>query len=400
MINHIKKMSGGASLLSQALKLLTLTTLLIFTGCGGGGSSTQVPVFSSSATASVAENQTSAIRLVASNTTSYAISGTDSASFNLNTITGVVTFKVAPDFENPTDDGTDNTYKFTATATGAGGSVKQSVAVTVTDVNEISTTELYIKSAIYDNNQTKSVADDKLYLYYNKAIDPNSIANVGSNYEIEGNGVIGGGTSDYNDTIFHRYSVTLSSGTEFSTGDDNISLKPNTITAANGDFPTDYNKTTVKNFNILGRLQTGQTTSYATNDDGDLQRGVARSYTDNGDGTVTDNATGLMWQKEDDNTQRTWADAISYCGNLDLPVGTTDWRLPSIEELESIEDLGRTDPAINPIFTSTNSSNYWSSTTDASDTSYAWDVYFGDGYDLWGDKTYAGFVRCVRPSDN
>jgi hypothetical protein len=34
-----------------------------------------------------------------------------------------------------------------------------------------------------------------------------------------------------------------------------------------------------------------------TGQDGDLQTGAARSYTDNGDGTITDNTTGLMWEK-------------------------------------------------------------------------------------------------------
>jgi hypothetical protein len=51
---------------------------------------------------------------------------------------------------------------------------------------------------------------------------------------------------------------------------------------------------------------TGQTTSYGgpnipfSLSDGDVQAGAALSYTDNGDGTVTDNNTGLMWEKKDD----------------------------------------------------------------------------------------------------
>lgn len=54
-------------------------------------------------------------------------------------------------------------------------------------------------------------------------------------------------------------------------------------------------------------LQTGQTTCYDslglvidctdTGQDGDLQTGVVRSYTDNLDGTITDNTTGLMWER-------------------------------------------------------------------------------------------------------
>ena len=46
-------------------------------------------------------------------------------------------------------------------------------------------------------------------------------------------------------------------------------------------------------------LKTGQTTSYGPASDGNLQMGASRSYTDNGDGTITDNRTGLMWEKKD-----------------------------------------------------------------------------------------------------
>jgi len=46
-------------------------------------------------------------------------------------------------------------------------------------------------------------------------------------------------------------------------------------------------------------LKTGQTTSYGTGSDGAVLKGATRSYTDNGDGTITDNATGLMWEKKD-----------------------------------------------------------------------------------------------------
>jgi len=59
------------------------------------------PVFTSSASVSVEENQLSAITLTATddNTLSYAISGGDSASFNLDSASGTVTFKTAPDYE-------------------------------------------------------------------------------------------------------------------------------------------------------------------------------------------------------------------------------------------------------------------------------------------------------------
>ena len=43
-----------------------------------------------------------------------------------------------------------------------------------------------------------------------------------------------------------------------------------------------------------------------------------------------------------------------------------------------------------------NSSNYWSSTTNASNTSNAWNVNFNNGNDNANNKTNTNFVRCVR----
>lgn len=46
--------------------------------------------------------------------------------------------------------------------------------------------------------------------------------------------------------------------------------------------------------------RSGQATSYGPGDDGDVQAGLSRSFTDNGNGTITDHATGLMWEKKED----------------------------------------------------------------------------------------------------
>jgi len=97
------------------------------------------PVFTSSATANAAENQTTAITLIATDdqTISYSISGTDSARFTVNSSTGVVVFATAPDYESPADSDTNNTYLFSATATDAKGlATIQNIVITVTDVAE------------------------------------------------------------------------------------------------------------------------------------------------------------------------------------------------------------------------------------------------------------------------
>lgn len=259
--------------------------------------SNSAPIFSSVSSVSVNENQTAAITLLATDTQSvtYSISGTDGASFNLDPTSGVVTFKVAPDFE------TKNSYTFTATASDGSLSIDQSVTIKIKNVVE-----------------TFSFEDEK--------------------------------------------------------------------------------------FKVI--LKTGQTTSYVANDDGASQNGKERNYIVNVNGTVMDNATGLLWQKEDNNNLYNMVDADTYCSNLVIKDWTSfpetsldSWRLPTLEELMSLTDKGRFNPAINPIFTNTHSSNYWSSSAVAYDTSGAWSVDFNNGNGFWDYKAHTLFVRCVISYD-
>lgn len=99
-------------------------------------------------------------------------------------------------------------------------------------------------------------------------------------------------------------------------------------------------------------------------------------FVDNNNGTITDNATGLTWQKADNNKGLNWHEALQYAENLNLG-GYDDWRLPNAKELQSIVDYTRSpetsqSAAIDPIFqisTITNEAKeqdypyFWSSTT-------------------------------------
>lgn len=115
----------------------------------------------------------------------------------------------------------------------------------------------------------------------------------------------------------------------------------------------------------------------------------------NGDGTVTDLATGLTWQRQDDNDTKTWSQAVSYCQVLPLAGG--GWRLPTIKELRSIVDDRLYNPAIDSdAFPNTNLDLYWSALTAAHNIDRAWDVDFDDGTVGHIGKSNTYYVRCVR----
>jgi hypothetical protein len=99
------------------------------------------PTIASGATATFAENGTgTAYQVIAtdpeSNPITYGLATTgDYALFNINSTTGLVTFKTAPNYESPTDAGANNVYDITVTASDASLTTSKAVAITVTDVN-------------------------------------------------------------------------------------------------------------------------------------------------------------------------------------------------------------------------------------------------------------------------
>lgn len=119
-------------------------------------------------------------------------------------------------------------------------------------------------------------------------------------------------------------------------------------------------------------------------------------FTDNGNGTVTDNLTNLIWQKAPFADSITWEQALGYADTLNL-AGATDWRLPNIKEMQSINDESIINPSVSTTyFPSIGVKKYWSSTTLPNQTAKAWylDTHFG--ITTYANKTAKNNVLCVK----
>lgn len=155
------------------------------------------------------------------------------------------------------------------------------------------------------------------------------------------------------------------------------------------------------NGNITFKVpDTGQTISYTATYGEDSDYTInEQSFTDNDNGTITDNVTGLIWQKRDDETLRTWDDAVDYCDDL-TDGGYPDWRLPSKKEIVSTIYYEKNEDAIDTnVFDDTLcvGQEYWTSTAYDYESSIAsWEFQSHQGDVGGGYKTDPKCVRCVR----
>jgi hypothetical protein len=131
------------------------------------------------------------------------------------------------------------------------------------------------------------------------------------------------------------------------------------------------------------------------------------NFKDNGNNTVTDEATGLMWSKDDSKKGMNWEAALAYAENSNY-AGYTDWRLPNVKELQSIVDYSGVFPALDTsVFNISNITNeaghvdypyFWTSTSAGSERVsgmyFADYVAFGYAVDRSGEDIHgAGAVR-------
>jgi hypothetical protein len=156
----------------------------------------------------------------------------------------------------------------------------------------------------------------------------------------------------------------------------------------------------------------------------------APSLVDNGDGTLTDQKTGLIWEKKCDcagtlhdmNGSYRWSadgkletvwDWITRINaeSADGFAGHDDWRVPNVKELLSLADYDSMDPAVPQILNAcdepctdvtgaacscTTSGAYWTSTTFADFPAHALVIDFTGGTVDDQLKTRQAYVRAVR----
>ncbi len=138
---------------------------------------------------------------------------------------------------------------------------------------------------------------------------------------------------------------------------------------------------------------TGQTNCYDANgniiscadsgQDGELRLGIQwpkPRFEVSGD-TVTDRLTNLRWLRSADLTGKkvTWSDALEAVAELNSK-GDISWRLPNINELESLVDCSTHSPALpegHPFIDVRE--GYWSSTTSMFEPDWAWALYLIKG---------------------
>jgi fibronectin type 3 domain-containing protein len=203
------------------------------------------------------------------------------------------------------------------------------------------------------------------------------------------------------------------------------------------------NATTPKTINLP---KTGQNLCYnvyggplvcaGTGQDGDLQKGVvwpAPRFIDP-DGTlpitgdvIVDQVTGLMWLRDANciNTNYstfdtdstyfdgavTWQHALNFVKGINTGTypncggGYTDWRLPSRDELRSLIDYSRSNPALQSghPFINIQANKYWSSTSFTTYPLYAWYVLISSGQldadYIQDDKSHFSYVWPVRAGE-
>ena len=163
--------------------------------------------------------------------------------------------------------------------------------------------------------------------------------------------------------------------------------------------------------------QTGQTLCYnsagafipclGTGEDGDILAGVTwpnPRFEIYNIACIIDNLTGLMWSRNPFTLPRAWTEAVTIAPPI-AQCGLPGWRLPNINELQSLISAEEPDNALSLafqgfIFPEFVDLIFWSSTTWAENPFNAWNISIVDGSVIAEPKNTAYLVWPVRGTSN
>ena len=136
---------------------------------------------------------------------------------------------------------------------------------------------------------------------------------------------------------------------------------------------------------------------------------LAKRFVDNGDGTVTDLETKLIWKQtdsfQDTSKWNNWFRAQEYIQSLNIEkfAGYSDWRMPTLEEAESlhdenhsIKDMDRMDIFISSAFSPGGGFTCWTSNEMPHATAAIYYYRYGHANSNHKEDITKDSVRAVR----
>lgn len=166
-------------------------------------------------------------------------------------------------------------------------------------------------------------------------------------------------------------------------------------------FSVNFSDGRIKGYDTIDSKSNSVKTFYVQLVRGNLQYGI-NNFVDNNNQTITDQATGLMWSKNDNASALNWTDALAWVQtkNAENYLGYNDWRMPDIKELQSIVDYSHSPdfdglPAINTTFFNCSSIL---NEGGQSDFPYYWSGSTHEGFSSTtggGDADYVAFGRAL-----
>ncbi len=239
----------------------------------------------------------------------------------------------------------------------------EKISFAVNSKNTAPVPSLNIWSSLYNDSVTTSISGSD-------STDDRGIVNYLFSSDIDGN------LSNGTDSKIETY---------LTAGSHTITLQ---VTDSDGISATISNSVDI---NVTKPVSQVSSPTVSTNNTAKKFLNVEPNFTRFGN-VVTDHVSGLIWEDQSTIFKGTFAEAETYCSNLELG-GISDWRVPTLKELWYITDKTYAKPAINPIFQNTKNDWYW--TNQKYDESSNRTVYFAEGYSMFNYNSISLYTRCV-----